>query len=279
MIKQNNLREIKLAINRVLDSGQFVGGEEVEMFEKEVADYHNVKYAIGVNSGTDALLLSLKALGIGKGDEVITTPFTFVATAEVIANCGANPVFVDIGDDLNIDASLIEEAITKKTKVILPVHLFGKRADMKVIMKIARKYKLKVVEDGAQAFGVPVSGDLFCLSFYPTKILGGCGDGGMVLTNNKKLADKIRLLRNHGSSPKEKYLNLILGTNSRLDAIQAAILKVKLKHFNPKGFTYDKNKYYPLPLHLQPCFRYLGYSKGDFPVAEKAALRVKNYKI
>lgn len=226
-MKQKNLREIKSSINRVLKSGQFIGGEEVEKFEKEVTNYCKVKYAVGVNSGTDALYLSLKALGIGQGDEVITTPFTFIATAEVIARCGAKPVFVDIGDDLNIDASLIQKAITKRTKAILPVHLFGKQADMKMIMKIAKKYKLKVIEDSAQAFGVPLSGDIACLSFYPTKILGACGDGGMVITNNKKLADKVRILRNHGSSPKEKYLNVVLGVNSRLDAIQAAILRVK----------------------------------------------------
>jgi len=231
-------REIDAVIKRVLKNSAFILGKEVEEFEKEIAKFCKVKYAISVNSGTDALFLSLKALEIGNGDEVITTPFTFIATAEVIANCGAKPVFVDIElDTFNIDASKIEKAVTKRTKAIIPVHLFGQMVEMDEIMKIAKRYKLKVIEDAAQAIGATYKkkkagtvGDLGCLSFFPSKNLGAYGDAGMVITNNKKLAEKIQLLRNHGSSKKEKYLNLILGTNSRLDAIQAAILKVKLKH-------------------------------------------------
>jgi len=231
-------KEIDEAVKRVLESTVFIGGKEVEEFEKEVAEFCGVKYAIGVNSGTDALFLSLRALGIGPGDEVITTPFTFIATAGVIANCGAKPVFVDIDPEIfNIDPSKIEKAITKKTKAILPVHLFGQMADMDRIMRIAKKHKLYVVEDAAQAMGAKYKGkkagamgDCGCFSFFPSKNLGAYGDGGIIITNNEKLAEKIRLLKNHGSSPKEKYLNLIVGTNSRLDAIQAAILIVKLKY-------------------------------------------------
>lgn len=231
-------KEIDGAIKKVLDSGYFIGGKEVEKFENEIAKLSGTKYAIALNSGTDALFLSLKALGVGPGDEVITTPFTFIATAEVIADLGAKPIFVDIQPNtFNIDPSKIKKKLTKKTKAILPVHLFGQITDMTEIMKIARKYKLRVIEDAAQAIGAVYEGkkagaigDAGCFSFYPTKNLGAYGDGGMLTTNNKKMAEKIRLLRNHGSSPKEKYLNLVFGSNSRLDAIQAAILRVKLKH-------------------------------------------------
>ncbi len=231
-------REIDVAIKRVLNNSNFILGKEVEDFEKKLAQFCGVKYAVGLNSGTDALSLSLKSLGIRKGDEVITTPFTFIATAEVIADLGAKPVFVDINPrTFNINSSKIEKAITRKTRAILPVHLFGQMADMSEIMKIAKKYKLYIIEDAAQAIGAEYKGkkagsigDLGCFSFFPAKNLGAYGDGGMVITNNKKLAEKIRLLRNHGSSSKEKYLNLILGTSSRLDAFQAAILRVKLKY-------------------------------------------------
>lgn len=251
-------REIDTAIHRVLNSGNFIGGEEVEKFEKEVAKFCGVKYAIGVNSGTDALFLSLKALEIGKRDEVITSPFTFIATAEVIANLGAKPIFVDIDPNtFNIGPSKIEEYLKAesyklKAKVIIPVHLFGQMANMGEVMRIAKKYRLKVIEDAAQAIGAkikfPISnsqfknnskfkimkagsiGDLGCFSFFPSKNLGAYGDGGMVITNNRRLAETIRLLRNHGSSQKNKYKNLILGTNSRLDAFQAAVLRVKLKY-------------------------------------------------
>jgi dTDP-4-amino-4,6-dideoxygalactose transaminase len=231
-------KEVDQAIKRVLSSGVFIGGEEVEEFEKEFAKFCGTKYAIGVNSGTDALFLSLKVLGIGSGDEVITTPFTFIATAEAIINCNAKPVFVDINPNtFNIDASKIEKAINKRTKAIIPVHLFGQMADMDQIIRIAKKYNLYVIEDAAQAVGAEYErkkagsiGNLGCFSFFPSKNLGAIGDGGMIVTNDKKLADETRLLKNHGSSPKEKYLNLVIGTNSRLDEIQAAVLRIKLKY-------------------------------------------------
>jgi len=247
--------EIDEAIRKVLESTIFIGGKEVEEFEKEMTEFCGAKHAIGINSGTDALFLSLKVVGVGSGDEVITTPFTFIATAGVIANCGAKPVFVDIDpESFNIDSSKIEEKITEKTKVILPVHLFGQMADMDEIMAIAKKYNLSVIEDAAQAIGAEYKGkkagtigDFGCFSFFPSKNLGAYGDGGMVVTNNEELAEKIRLLKNHGSSPKEKYLNLIIGINSRLDAIQAAILRVKLKYLSKwskekaeKAFYYNE---------------------------------------
>jgi len=233
-------KEIDKVIQKVLKESTFIGGREVEDFEKEMAGFCRIKHAIGVNSGTDALFLSLKALGIGSGDEVITTPFTFIATAGVIANCGAKPIFVDINPEtFNIDPSKIEKAITQKIKAIIPVHLFGQMADMTEIMRISKKYNLYVVEDAAQAVGAEYKGrkagtigNLGCFSFFPAKNLGAFGDGGMVVTNNDELAEKIRLLKNHGSSPKEKYLNLTIGTNSRLDAFQAAILRVKLKYLS-----------------------------------------------
>jgi len=233
-------KEVDTAIKRVLNSGKFIDGDEVTKFEKEVAKFCGAKYAIGVNSGTDALFLSLKAIGIRPGDEVITTSFTFVATAEVIANLGAKPVFIDINPrTFNIDPSKIERKIAKRTKAIIPVHLFGQMADMDEIISIAKKHKLKVVEDAAQAFGASYEGkkagsigDVGCFSFYPSKNLGAFGDGGMVITNNKRLAEKTRLLRNHGSSSKDKYKNLTLGTNSRLDTLQAAILRIKLKYLD-----------------------------------------------
>ena len=344
-------KEIDVAIKKVLNNSNFILGKEVEEFEKEVAEFCGVKYAIGVNSGTDALFLSLKSLGTGPGNEVITTPFTFIATAEVIANLGAKPVFVDIEPKtFNINPQKIADKINqlkrlnrlKKLKAIIPVHLFGQMADMDEIMRIAKKYKLYIVEDAAQAIGANQKfkiqnlkfkirsagsvGDCGCLSFFPAKNLGAYGDGGMVIANNEKLAEKIKLLRNHGSSPKEKYLNLVLGTSSRLDALQAAILRVKLKYLSKwsrkraevasyynkslKGIgdivtpfiapkrnhifhqytirtknrdglkEYLKKKgiptmtYYPIPLHLQPAFKYLDYKEGDFPEAEKAAKEV-----
>lgn len=246
-------KEIDEAIRRVLNSSVFIGGSEVESLEKEIAKFCRVKYAVSVNSGTDALFLSLKALGIGSGDEIVTTPFTFIATAEVIANLGAKPVFVDINPNtFNMNSSKIREAITEKTKGIMPVHLFGQMVDMDEIMKIAKKYKLFVVEDAAQSIGAEYKGkkggtigDFGCFSFFPTKNLGAYGDGGMIVTNNKRLADKTRLLKNHGSSPKDKYKNLILGTNSRLDVIQAAILRIKLRHLGEWNKRRTENaKYY-----------------------------------
>jgi len=287
------------AIKRVLDSGQYILGKEVEAFEREVADYYGMEYAIGCNSGTDALILSLEALGIGKGDEVITTPYTFIASAESIARVGAKPVFVDIDyDTFLIDPDKIEAAITENTKAILPVHLFGEVCDMARIMEIADHYNLKVIEDAAQCFGFEGlgKGDTLCFSFHPSKSLGGCGDGGIILTNNKRVDNKLRSLRNHGADlfkgPEGKYHNLCVGYNSRLDEIQAAILREKLKDFGKYGikklYTFrtpnrelvqqwleenqvDNKIYYSKLLHLQPCFEFLGYEKGDLPVAEKAA--------
>jgi len=245
-------KEIDSAIKKVANSQRFIGGEEVENFEKELARFCGAKYAVGVNSGTDALFLSLKALGIGKGDEVITTPFTFIATAEAVANVGAKPVFADIDENtFNIDPKEIEKKITKKTKAIIPVHLFGQMADMEEIMKIAKRYNLYVIEDSAQAIGAEIYfgkkikkagtiGNVGCFSFFPSKNLGGWGDGGAIVTNSKSLAQKIKLLSNHGSSFKEKYRNLILGTNSRLDALQAAILRVKLKYVEKWNLQREK---------------------------------------
>lgn len=275
--------EIKQAINRVIDSGQFILGEEVTKLETEVAAYCGKKYAIGVNSGTDALYLALKAEGIGKGDEVITTPYTFIATAESIVRTGAKPVFVDINPETkNIDVSQIDFKVTGKTKAILPVHLFGELADMDTINLIAEMRCLKVIEDAAQAFdndGVG-TGDCTCFSFYPTKLLGGCGDGGMVVTDDKEVAERIKSLRNHGSTPEDKYFYKEMGVNSRLDEIQAAVIRIKLKHIEEikKVYKHYPERYYPLPLHLQPAFKQLGYKEGDFPEAEKVAQEVNKWK-
>jgi len=230
--------EIEGAALRVLRSGRYIGGEEVSSFEHEVAEYCGVKYAVGVSSGTDALLLSLMGIGVKAGDEVITSPFTFIATAETCLLLGAKPVFVDVDyETFNINPDLIEEKVTEKTKAIVPVHLFGQMADMDPILKIAKKYNIAVIEDAAQSIGASINGspacswgDMGCLSFFPSKNLGCCGDGGMVLTNNEELAKKIRMLREHGSE--KKYHHTLVGTNARLDALQAAILRVKLKHVN-----------------------------------------------
>lgn len=231
-------KDIDLAIKSVITDTAFIGGAYLEKFEFEMANYCNTKYSIGLNSGTDALYLSLWALGISKGDEVITTPFTFFATAEVIARLGAKPVFVDIEPDtFNIDPNLIEQKITQRTKAIIPVHLFGKPAEMNKINKLAKKYKLYVIEDACQSIGALYNGqkvggfgDVACFSFFPSKNLNAYGDGGMVVTDNKKIAEKIKMLRNHGS--KIKYFNEEIGASSRLDGLQAAILSVKLKYLD-----------------------------------------------
>ena len=249
--------EIQLAINQVLDSGQFILGPTVQAFEASAAAYLGVKHAIGVNSGTDALLIGLRALRVGPGDEVITTPFSFFATAESISMVGAKPVFVDIRPDtFNIDPDLIEAAITSKTRAIMPVHLYGNPAAMAQIMQIAAKHELKVIEDCAQAFGAVYKGDcsgceqacddgirdrivgkytgaigdVGAFSFFPTKNLGAYGDGGLITTNDDHIAETARMLRVHGA--KERYKNRMLGYNSRLDAMQAAILQVKLRHID-----------------------------------------------
>lgn len=230
--------EIDEAVHSVLDSGQFVLGKFVSEFEQNTAKYLGIKHAIGCASGTDALQVALMALGIGPGDEVITTSFTFVATVETIALIGAKPVYMDIeSDTFNIDSAKIEAAITKNTKAIIPVHLYGHSADMDPIIAIAKKHNLKIIEDTAQAMGaeykgkkVSTIGDIGCISFFPSKNLGAYGDAGMCVTNDDTLADKLRMIIVHGS--KFRYHHELLGVNSRLDAMQAAILDVKLKYLD-----------------------------------------------
>ena len=320
--------EINRAVLEVIDSQSFVLGPFVESFEHSISKYCCVRHAIGVSSGTDAILLALMACGIKNGDEVITTPFTFFATAGSIARLGAVPVFVDIDPSAyNIDVSKIASAVSKKTKAILPVHLYGQCADMDAILEIARANELMVIEDAAQAIGAVYKGknagamgNIGCLSFYPTKNLGGYGDGGLVTTNDDELAKLIKILRVHGSEP--KYYHSHIGINGRLDAIQAAVLSVKLEYLNdwsesrrcvasyysehlmglpirlPKVESYNTHifhqyviatsqrdeliqylkqqgietaVYYPVPLHLQKCFEYLGYKEGDLPESEKAS--------
>lgn len=239
--------EIDAAVEEVLRSAQFILGPNVSRLEEEIARYHGVPFAVGVANGTDALLLALRACGIGEGDEVITTPFTFIATAEVIALLKAVPVFADIDPvTFNIDPAGIEARITKRTKAILPVHLYGHPADMGLIADIAKKNRLKVIEDCAQAFGaeyrgkkVGTFGDFGCFSFFPSKNLACFGDGGMIVTAGEEAAGRIRLLRNHGSS--KKYRHRILGYNSRLDELQAAVLRVKLKRIDAFNAARRKN--------------------------------------
>lgn len=230
--------EINIAMQQVINESGFILGKQVDIFERNIANYLRVKFAVGVASGTDALVLSLCALNIGNGDEVITTPFTFIATAEAISRVGAKPVFCDIDyDTYNIDANKIEDKITLKTKAILPVHLYGLPSDMTKIMAVARKHNLKVIEDCAQSFGsecdgkkVGSIGDCGCLSFFPAKTLGCFGDGGMVVTNSEDIVNKIRILRNHGSNIQYHYS--VHGFNSRLDTLQATILDIKLKYID-----------------------------------------------
>ena len=266
----HNLKaDIDAAIQGVLDNAQFILGPNVAELEKEIAAYHGLSHAIGVASGTDALLLSLRACGIGAGDEVITTPFTFIATADVISLLHAIPVFADIvTDTFNIDSGKVEEKITSKTKAIIPVHLFGHPADMDPICALAAKYNIRVIEDCAQAFGatykgkkVGTRGDCGCFSFFPSKNLAGYGDGGMIITGNEEMAKNMRLLRNHGSTI--KYHHTTLGYNSRLDEIQAAIIRVKMKkieEFNDKRRinadiyrTLIKRDDITLPIELPGC--------------------------
>ena len=230
--------EVREAVDRVMDSQHFILGPEVEALEREVAEYCHCGYAVGVSSGTDALLVVLMALDLRPGDEVITSSYSFFATAGAIARLGAIPVFVDIDPaTFNIDPARIESAITPKTRAILPVHLFGQMADMDAILRIAAKHNLPVIEDAAQGIGAERSGhragsvgDAGCLSFFPSKNLGGAGDGGMVTTNSAELAERVRMLRNHGF--KTKYYNELLGGNFRLDALQAAVLRVKLRYLD-----------------------------------------------
>lgn len=237
---ENLWPQLSEAIERTIRSGQFILGPETKNFETEAAEWLGVKHAIGVNSGTDALVIGLRAAGIGEGDEVITTPFSFFATAESISNIGAKPVFVDVEEEsMNIDPTKIEATITSKTKAIMPVHLFGRACAMDQIMEIAKKHNLKVIEDCAQSFGSTYEGggelngkytgaigEVGAFSFFPTKNLGAYGDGGLITTNDDDVAEMCRKLRMHGSI--KKYHNEILGYNSRLDSLQAAILRIKL---------------------------------------------------
>jgi len=324
--------EVDANLQQVMNSCRFVLGENVKSFEREFASFCGAKYAVGVANGTDALRLALLAYAIGKGDEVITVPNTFIATTEAISQTGATIVFVDI--DLsthNISVSQIEGAVTERTRAIVPVHLFGQPADMEPIMRMARKHNLKVIEDACQAHGgeykrkkVGSIGDAGCFSFYPSKNLGACGDGGMMVANDRKIAQKVRILRDHGQM--KKYEHLAEGYNSRLDEIQAAVLRVKLKRLDewnklrrknasiynelledvdeivtPSEAEYAKHVYhlyvirtrrrdelqewlkskgigtglhYPIPLHLQRAYEYLGYKEGDFPVAEESAKQI-----
>jgi dTDP-4-amino-4,6-dideoxygalactose transaminase len=231
-------RDLHVALQRVLDSGWYILGHELERFEEEFAAYCTVQHCIGVGSGTEALHLALKACGIQAGDEVITVSHTFIATALAITWAGARPVFVDVDrDTYTMDPRQLEQAITSKTRAIVPVHLYGQCADMDPIMHLANKHGLWVIEDAAQAHGATYKGhkagsigNIGCFSFYPTKNLGACGDAGAVTTNNPELATKVRLLRNYGQT--EKYCHPTIGYNSRLDEVQAALLRVKLPHLN-----------------------------------------------
>jgi dTDP-4-amino-4,6-dideoxygalactose transaminase len=230
--------EVSAVVLEVLASGRYIGGPQVESFEQQFAAYHGVSECVACNSGTDALYLGLRVLEIGAGDEVITTPFTFIATAEVISAVGAKPVFVDIdATTFNLDVEKIAAAITPKTKAIIPVHLFGQPVDMTALMAIAEAHNLSVIEDCAQSTGaiwenqkVGSIGHIGCFSFYPTKNLGGCGDGGAITTNDPAIAAKLRILRDHGS--KIRYIHEEIGVNSRLDALQAAILQIKLRYLD-----------------------------------------------
>ncbi len=328
--------EIARAIAEVCESQAFALGPAVTAFEKNIADYCGCKYAIGVSSGTDALLIALMALDIQPGDEVITTPFTFFASAGSIARLGATPVFADVDPgSYNIDPAAIERKVTEKTKALMPVHLFGQVAQMQEIAAIAKRYNLNIVEDAAQAIGAAREGvkagsfgDCGCFSFYPTKNLNAFGDAGLVVTGNEYIAEKLRILRNHGQNP--TYFYRIIGGNFRLDSIQAAVLDVKLKYlegWNEKrrqhAAIYDEiladspvatpkidpgaksiyhqytitapdrdalkeflagsgiasAVFYPEPLHLQDCFKNLGYNEGDLPVAEKLCREVLSLPI
>jgi len=323
--------EIRAAIDRVVESQHFILGPEVEGLEQEIAAFCGARFAVGVSSGTDALLAALTAIRLAPGDEVITTSYSFFATAGVIARLGARPVFVDIDPkSFNLDTGQIDQKITSRTKAILPVHLFGQCADMAPIMAVANDHGIYVIEDAAQAIGARDNegrlagtiGHMGCFSFFPSKNLGAFGDGGMVVTNDEKLAEIVKVLRVHGGKP--KYHHRIVGGNFRLDALQAAILRVKLKYLatwtearrhnarryrslfeelgvsklaslpddspghiynqfvarfphrdRHQGFLKEKGVdtevYYPVPLHLQDCFRDLGYRCGDFSEAERAA--------
>jgi dTDP-4-amino-4,6-dideoxygalactose transaminase len=321
--------EIRAAIDEVLSTQQFILGKKVEELEAEIARYCGVKHAVGVASGTDAILLSLMALGVKEGDEVITTPYTFFSTASSITRLGARPVFADIDPrTYNVDPGRVSELITPKTRAILVVHLYGQIAEMDAISEAAGRSGIPVIEDACQSIGARYRGKRAgslgaagCLSFFPSKNLGGFGDGGMIVTDEPSLADAARILRVHGG--REKYYHDVVGINSRLDALQAAVLLVKLRHVDgwhegrrSNAAYYDRelskaagvtvpyvephnesvynqyvirvkerdalrehlrergvgcDVYYPVPLHLQKCFAFLGGKTGDFPESERAA--------
>jgi len=329
--------ELLASIAEVMESQHFILGPKVEECEKAVAHYSNCNFAIGVTSGSDALLACLMAEIIGPGDEVITTPYTFFATVGAISRLGATPVFVDIDPrTYNIDAARIAEKITKKTRAIIPVHLYGQMADMEPIMALAENHEIVVIEDAAQAIGSEYKGrragsigHYGCFSFFPSKNLGAAGDGGMIVTNDAERAEKLRVIRAHGSKP--KYYHKVVGGNFRFDALQAAIVSTKLPHLDNwtagrqrNAQTYDRlfaeaglataspaaskvclpkviaNRhifnqyvirvshrdelqaylkqhgvgteiYYPVPMHVQECFAYLGHKAGEFPLSESAA--------
>jgi len=321
--------EVAVALQGVLDQTAFAGGPSVARFEKRFAEFCGVRHAIGVSSGTSALWLALLASGIGRGDEVITVPNTFIATVEAISFTGAKPVFVDVCEDSCLmDPRLLKGAITPRTKAVIPVHLFGQTADMDPIMQIAADHGLSVIEDACQAHGSTYKekkagsmGDAGCFSFYPGKNLGAYGEAGAVVTNNDKLAERIAILRDHGQT--RKYCHSIIGWNSRMDGFQGAILEIKLKHLEdwnrarkgharlyrdflskvngvrcPMEQPYGEHVFhiysirvawrdelmaylaekgvscaihYPVPIHLQEAYRFLGLPKGSFPATEAAA--------
>jgi dTDP-4-amino-4,6-dideoxygalactose transaminase len=319
------------AIERLAESQQFILGEEVQQFEAETSAYCGSRFAIGCASGSDALRLALMAYGIGPGDEVLTVPYTFFATASAIHLCGARPVFADVkADTFNIDVEQAAKVLERhpKIKAILPVHLFGGCADMDPLCALARQHGIPVIEDAAQSIGAEYKGrragalgDVGCFSFFPSKNLGAFGDAGLCTTSNREIAERLFALRVHGS--KVKYHHQFVGLNSRIDALQAAVLRIKLRYLDtwtsgrqrnadlyrkqlagsevvfPAPPSYQTRHiynqfvirserrdglkaylrengigseiYYPLPLHMQECFAYLGYREGDFPVSEQLA--------
>ncbi len=322
--------EFKKVSTNVMSSARYILGKETEELEHSLQEFVGSEYALGCSSGTDALLLALMALEIGPGDEIITTPFTFIATAETIAFVGAKPVFVDIKDDTyNIDFSMIEEAITEKTKAIMPVSLYGQMADMDQINQIANKHGLAVIEDGAQSFGALYKGErscnasiIGCTSFFPAKPMGCFGDGGALFTESSEFYEKMKAMRVHGQV--KRYTHKYIGMGGRLDNLQAAILNIKIKYYGKdierrqavaekytnilekhistpivknnrtsvwaqytvrvddrtrvqeglKDLGIPTAVHYPIPMHLQQCFDYLGHREGDFPVSEKCSKEV-----
>jgi dTDP-4-amino-4,6-dideoxygalactose transaminase len=279
-------KEVDLSIQRVLESGRYILGPEVEAFEKELADYCGTKFAVGVASGTDALILGLLSCGIKPGDEVITTPFTFIATVEAITHCGAKPVFVDIDPvTYNLDPQLIESCITSQTKAIIPVHLFGQPADMGPIMDIARRHNLKVIEDCAQALSSEYKGqkagaigNAGCLSFFPSKNLGAYGDAGAVVTNDSQVAEMVQLLRQHGT--KTTYVHLLPGYNSRLDVLHASILRIKLKHLDKWSFLRrEKSALYTQLLNQIDSIETPNISEDRLISANYYTIRMHNHQL